>query len=141
MRFIYNDGGRADAGYKGSAGDCTVRAVAIATEQPYQTVYDNLFALNKINNKNPKHHSPRDGTTSMKTIKSYLVSKGFIWKATMLIGSGCKVHLKDSELPSGRIIVRVSKHLSAVVDGVINDTFDPSRDGTRCVYGYFIKGE
>ena len=31
----------------------------------------------------------------------------------------------------------VSKHITAVVDGVIHDTFDPSRDGTRCVYGYW----
>jgi hypothetical protein len=26
-----------------------------------------------------------------------------------------------------------------VIDGVIHDTFDPSRGGTRCVYGYWIK--
>lgn len=42
-----------------------------------------------------------------------------------------------AELPSGRLIVAVSRHLCAVIDGVIHDTFDPSRDGTRCVYGYF----
>jgi hypothetical protein len=33
----------------------------------------------------------------------------------------------------------VSKHYCAVIDGVIHDTSDPSRDGTRCVYGYWIK--
>jgi hypothetical protein len=27
------------------------------------------------------------------------------------------------------------------VDGIINDTYDCSREGTRCVYGYFTKGE
>jgi hypothetical protein len=27
----------------------------------------------------------------------------------------------------------------AVIDGVIHDTYDPSRDGKRCVYGYFTK--
>jgi hypothetical protein len=30
-----------------------------------------------------------------------------------------------------------SRHLVAVIDGVIHDTHDCSRDGTRCVYGYF----
>jgi hypothetical protein len=35
--------------------------------------------------------------------------------------------------------VRVSKHLSAVIDGVIQDTHNPSRGGSRCVYGYYIK--
>jgi hypothetical protein len=55
----------------------------------------------------------------------------------MRVGSGCRVHLRADELPPGRLIVRVSKHVAAVIDGVIHDTFDCSRGGTRCVYGYF----
>jgi hypothetical protein len=69
----------------------------------------------------------------------YLKSIGWKWVPTMHIGQGCKVHLKASELPPGRLVVSVSKHLVAVIDGVIHDTYDPSRDGTRCVYGYYIK--
>ena len=47
MDFVYNDGGRAAAGYKGRVGDCVVRAIAIATQKPYQDVYDaiNVLAL------------------------------------------------------------------------------------------------
>lgn len=56
---------------------------------------------------------------------------------TMAIGSGCKVHLRADELPTGRLVVSVSKHLVAVVDGVVHDTHDPRRGGTRCVYGYW----
>jgi hypothetical protein len=133
--FIENDGGREAAGYKGKAGDCTVRAIAIATGKPYQEVYSDLFAENKI--RNPRKSSPRDGGTPMKTIHKYLKSLGWSWVPTMQIGSGCKVHLKQDELPRGNIIVRLSGHLCAVIDGVINDTYDPSRDGTRCVYGYW----
>ena len=135
--FTYNDGGREAAGYKGIAGDCTVRAIAIATGKSYQEVYGDLFAQNKISN--PRKSSPRDGGTSMKTIHKYLKSLGWEWVATMHIGSGCKVHLKKDELPSGTIIARLSKHLCAVVDGIVNDTYDSSRDGTRCVYGYWRK--
>jgi len=40
MKFQFNDGGRTAAGYKGSAGDCVVRSVAIATGLPYQQIYD-----------------------------------------------------------------------------------------------------
>ena len=40
MKFQFNDGGRIAAGYKGSAGDCVVRSVAIATGLPYQKIYD-----------------------------------------------------------------------------------------------------
>ena len=58
----------------------------------------------------------------------------------MAIGQGCKVHLRADELPTGRLIVAVSKHITAVIDGVIHDTHDCSRSGTRCVYGYFTEG-
>ena len=57
----------------------------------------------------------------------------------MFIGSGCKVHLRNDELPAGRLIVCLSRHYTAVIDGVIHDTHDPSRGGTRCVYGYWRK--
>jgi hypothetical protein len=56
----------------------------------------------------------------------------------MFIGQGCKVHLREGELPMGRLVVNLSKHFTAVIDGVVYDTHDPTRDGTRCVYGYWI---
>jgi hypothetical protein len=62
---------------------------------------------------------------------------GWVWTPTMQIGSGCTVHLRPSELPSGRLVVSVSKHLTAMIDGVIHDTHDCSRRGKRCVYGYW----
>ena len=140
MNWIYNDGGRAEAGYKNSDSDCTVRAVAIATEQDYKTVHKELSTLNKQSR--PKGRtSSRYANTTMKTIKKYMDSLGWKWVATMGIGTGCKVHLNKDELPTGRVVARVSRHLTAVVDGVINDTFDCSRDGLRCVYGYWIKSE
>jgi hypothetical protein len=57
----------------------------------------------------------------------------------MKVGIGCQVHLRPDELPTGTLIVKVSKHLTAVVDGIIEDTHDPSRGGKRCVYGYYRK--
>jgi hypothetical protein len=55
----------------------------------------------------------------------------------MKIGQGTTVHLRTEELPTGRLVVRLSGHLCAVIDGVIHDTHDPSRQGTRCVHGYW----
>jgi hypothetical protein len=46
----------------------------------------------------------------------------------MRIGSGCKVHLTDGELPGGRLVVSVSGHWTAVIDGEIRDTHDPQRE-------------
>ncbi len=66
-----------------------------------------------------------------------MTALGFKFVPTMGIGTGCKVHLRDGELPMGRIIARVSRHYVAVIDGVLHDTYDASRGGTRCVYGYW----
>ena len=47
--FIYNDGGRAAAGFKGNTRDCVTRAIAIVTGKPYKEVYDALNELSKQN--------------------------------------------------------------------------------------------
>ena len=39
MEYVFDDGGRACAGYRGATGDCVTRAIAIAMELPYQDVY------------------------------------------------------------------------------------------------------
>lgn len=141
MQFLLNDGGRTEAGFKGSAGDCVVRAVAIASGKPYREIYDALSEgcrTQRMTRRSKKKSSARDGVNvTRKWFKDYMASIGFEWTPTMRIGQGCRCHLRDDELPSGRLVVAVSKHAVAVIDGIINDTHDPSRDGTRCVYGYY----
>jgi hypothetical protein len=136
--WIYDDGGRAAAGYKGEAGDCVVRAIAIASQLPYQKVYDDLFRAAKEQRLiRRRKRSPRDGVYKQ-VFRRYLEELGWKFIPTMSIGSGCKVHLRADELPQGRVVVSVSKHLVAVVDGVVHDIYDPRRGGMRCVYGYFV---
>ena len=62
---------------------------------------------------------------------------GFDWVPCMSLGTGCQVHMHKDELPGGVIIVSLSRHYAAVIDGVVHDIYDPSRNGTRCVYGYW----
>lgn len=145
MLFVRDDGGRAAAGYKGTAGDCVCRAIAIAAALPYRQVYDALALGNKGERRTKRsgrstgRRTAREGIhTARKWFKDYMRAIGFRWVACMGIGTGCKVHLTDGELPAGRLVVAVSGHYTAVVDGVIHDLYDPSRGGTRCVYGYFI---
>lgn len=139
--YIYNDGGRAEAGFKGRTGDCVTRAIAIVTDIPYQQVYDDLNALAKTAGPCKRRSGKQSARTGMyrRTYRSYLESPGWVWVPTMTIGSGCRVHLTAGELPSGRLIVKVSKHAVAVINGMIHDTHDCSRAGKRCVYGYFHK--
>jgi len=152
MKFEFNDGGRQAAGYKGTTGDCVCRSIAIITGQSYQEVYDALNQLSKdmgkwhvynlvktdYGNSYQKASSARTGV-QRKIYDKYLKDLGYEWIATMGIGTGCQTHLKSDELPAGRLIVRVSKHLTAIIDGVIHDNHDCSREGTRCVYGYYYK--
>ena len=149
-KFEFNDGGRKAAGFKGEASDCVTRAITIATAIPYQTVYDELHA--RLDAYAASHRDRvakriargdgRSGTTPRNGVHKkiygpYLKELGWKWCPTMAIGSGCKVHLRSDELPSGKLIVEVSRHLVTVINGVIHDTHDCSRGGTRCVYGYW----
>lgn len=140
--WVYDDGGREAAGFKGTAGDCVCRAISIATEKPYREVYDliNQYAKREHRGKRKKGISSAREGVYKDTIRKVMEHYGWTWVPCMTIGSGCKVHLREDELPGGRIICSLSKHCTAVIDGVIHDTYDPSREGTRCVYGYFRKG-
>lgn len=146
MKFIYSDGGRMKAGFKGQTRDCVTRAIAIATGKPYKEVYNALHKLAK-DMKVSGNPSPRTGV-QRKVYDRYLKSIGWVWCPTMGIGTGCQVHLTDGELPPGRLIVRLSKHLTVVADGIIYDNHNPQRSTVhyhesgikvahRCVYGYY----
>ena len=165
MKYIYNDGGRKAAGFKGSAGDCVCRAITIVSGRPYDEVYKAL-AHGSGNERMSKGRTARNGIhVRRKWFKDYMRSLGFVWVPTMGIGTGCRVHLNENELPLGRLVVAVSKHYTAVIDGVIHDTHDPTDRGVtiypagclinipkgarrlangsyayspeRCVYGYW----
>lgn len=140
MKFIYNDGGRDT---EKPQRDCVTRAIAIATGKPYREVYEAMCSINFNSRSDIEctggNRADRGVDTKCKGFKDYMKSISWKWTPTMKIGSGCKVHLREGELPSGKLIVSVSHHLVAVIDGVINDTHDCSRGGTRCVYGYWTE--
>jgi len=123
MKWSYDDGGRAKAGYVGHPGDCVCRAIAIATGKPYQEVYGALNEVGKSMRQTRRVRASSARTWVARPVyERYLKSIGWRFVPTMKIGSGCRVHLNDGELPQGRIICRLSKHLVAVIDGVIHGT-------------------
>ena len=129
MEFVFNDGGRSKYFKANKVGDCVTRAIAIATGKDYKEVYE---LVGKI-----VGYSPRNGI-GHKDTKKVMERFGGRWHACMGIGSGCRVHLRGGEVPMrGTIVCSCSGHLVAVVEGIINDTYDPSRMGNRCVYGYW----
>lgn len=146
LPFVHHDGGRNRSGFTGTADDCVTRAIAIATGRPYREIYERLAQGNaneratKRSTANSGRRTARHGiNTKRQWFTDYMQSLGWSWMPTMLIGQGCKTHLAVGELPMGRLIVAVSRHYTTVIDGVIHDTWDCSRGGTRCVYGFWSK--
>lgn len=142
LPFVQDDGGRTAAGFKGTTGDCVTRAIAIATGRDYSEIYD--LVNDEARRERPgaklrkgKRSSARTGVFKP-TTRRLMEALGWKWVPTMHVGQGAKVHLREGELPGGRLVVAVSKHLCAVVNGVVHDTHDPARGGMRCVYGYWM---
>ena len=129
MEWKYNDGGRSKYFSAKRVNDCVVRSIAIATNKDYKEVYQTIKRI--------IGYTPRNGVYKKDT-KKVMEHFGGTWVSCSGIGRRLKMHLKSSEMPlQGRIIAQVTKHLTCIIDGVINDTYDPSRHGTRMVYGYW----
>lgn len=119
MDFIWNDGGRARSGFVGQAADCVTRAIAIATGRLYREVYEELgLAAEK---------SPRNGM-NLGVASSYLLKRQFAQH-------DCHGQaLPMDALPKGIVVALLfkdrgrSRHLCAVIDGVIYDTWNPYED-------------
>ena len=150
-------------------GDCVVRAFAIALygpdveEHQYKHVYKDYCRLIREwafdGRSNAMKRLYRDGTRHTKpdypphkdVIKAYAEENGFTWTATAgghLQGGPPTetVHVRPDELPGGRLVLVLSKHYSAFIDGKLYDSWDTSVSrhveadggrGWRMVYGYY----
>jgi hypothetical protein len=147
MPWVYNDGGFSTSGltkHRRKYGSPVVAAIAIAEQRPYAEVYDELRHaqfdfLWRARSKRKKEHSgdPHHGVF-VEVFKPYLLDRGWEWTPTMGIGTGVTMHLDYEEIPDLPLfIARISKTLVCVVNGVAQYTWDPSRDGSRAMYGYF----
>lgn len=129
MNYKYNDGGRKAAGYKGVAGDCGARAMAIALQLDYKAVYKELSQANEDNGRS---RSARNGIMK-DTLTEVLKRHGWIWmKAPTFEGRKARC----SDMPLGRVIAKQARHFVAVIDGVAHDNWNSS---ARMVYGYWAK--
>ncbi len=144
MEWKYATGGREKYFEKTDVNDCVCRAISLATGKDYKDVYDliNSYAKQEIDENEimNTYSSARNGVSKKLTHK-ILTDLGFKWTPTMIFGKGCKTHLRENELPKGTLIVSLSKHVACVKNGTLYDTYDCSREGNRCVYGYYKKGK
>lgn len=119
MELVWNDGGRAAAGFVGTAGDCVVRAIAIATNEDYRAVYDALGEAALV--------TPRNGVSAV-VFSPYLAKRG--WRSQAIAASQ-----RPTSLPHGVVLVRFEHeeprrrgHVCCVIDQVVHDTWNPFDD-------------
>src|SRR5262245_1202171 len=142
--FQFNDGGRASAGINGSNGDCVTRAIAIATGKCYLEVYNALqnglrhqieierrreLEYGLLRQIKPKA-TPLTGLDE-RVFAPYLKWLGWEFVHKPLGPDGKPLRLQPKSLPKGRLIVLVSRHLVAVIDGVLHDTYYSAARGRR----------
>ena len=127
ITFKKTNGGRKEAGYKGNAGDCVIRSIAIATGKPYKEVYDQLHIRQKsfCQKIGMKQRSIRRGVYPQ-VWQPYAESLGFKYL------DGSKKFTWDTLPKNKTLIIVVDRHLSCVINGVIHDSWDPS---SKEIYG------
>jgi hypothetical protein len=127
--WVYNDGGRAEAGYKGTARDCSVRAIAIVLDIAYKVIYEDLREFLSSRGE----PSPRNGIDD-EYLNRYLKNLGFHYTK-----AAANVSLHRDELPLGRVIATTRNHVVAVIDGIFHDNWNPNAKTTQTLEGYWVK--
>lgn len=118
LPWVYDDGGRADAGFKGRAGDCVTRAIAIAAGLPYRQVYDLVHEAGRTAG---RASAARTGVPS--AVSAAILTE-WGWEYRPLVCDAA--HLTAEDMPDVPVFIAALKrrHWSAVIDGVIHDTWN-----------------
>lgn len=140
IAFTPDDGGRHAAGFRGSTGDCVVRAIAIASELPYAYIYATLAAGNAA--QRPSRYDTRKRGAGIRSCRAGICARRAWFKRQMqewgFRWTPLRARLRHADLPAhGRLVIELDTHLCAVIDGVLRDTHDCSIFGTRRTYGYW----
>ena len=129
MKYQYNDGGRKAAGFKGTAGDCGARSMAIALGLDYKAVYKELA---QANSDCGHAKSARNGIYQV-VFADVLKSYGWVWMPAPKFENR---KARCSDMPAGVVIAKQARHFVAVIDGVAHDSWDCTH---KMVYGYWAK--
>ena len=141
LDFIYNDGGRISAGYKELTRDCVTRAITIAADLDYKFVHDCINRACKQERKylgftrtiirRVKHGKFNADEGVTRRVIDEFVLGGLCWNWISTVN-----HNTFLDLPSkGKLLVLLSNHLVAVIDGVIHDLGNSSY--SRPILGYY----
>lgn len=120
--MLLDDSGRSKSTRPKQKNDCTVRAIALVRGMGYDEAYDLMAEEGRKCSK---------GFDIVKWLKKQSWAKKMAFPAVkgerrMNPAKFCETYKE------GKYICRVSKHVFAVIDGVVHDTFESRPD--RCIY-------
>ena len=100
--------------------DCVLRAMSILTNKSWNEVYNELSNL-----------ASYDGLMidSVEFVEKYLDSKYL-----RSCHDSKTVEEFAKEFPKGKYAITMNGHITALIDGIIYDTFDPSKRIMRCAW-------
>tara|TARA_R100001460_G_scaffold64215_1_gene104423 strand:- start:569 stop:967 length:399 start_codon:yes stop_codon:yes gene_type:complete len=130
MEYIQTDGGRKAAGYKTTRdyqGDCVVRSISIALDQPYTATFLEMMELGM----------EMGGYPNIKPVyEEYLRRKGWVKQRCPRDFKNKLIKLEDWIFRDTAIVLN-SGHLTCVKDGAVHDSWDCRY---RPVNTYYVKG-
>ena len=124
---VYNCNPSYRDGRRYEKGDCVIRAFATAAGIKWLDAFELL-----VDNARKTFNVPNDQLNYATVFKNY----GFERKAVKVIKGKKRMNLEDfcKKHKKGRFIVKVANHLTAVVDGICYDTWNPAN---KCIYWYY----
>ena len=113
----HNDGGLKESRFKSKRqrGDCVIRSIALATDQPYDQVFDALCDVAKETGFLPNQDE---------TYETYLRRLGWKKHKPQRNFGGSLKRLENFNSEGKTCIVRVRRHLVTIKDNVILDSWD-----------------
>ena len=131
--YRYDDGGREAAGYRGRIGDCVVRAIAICTGEDYRAVYLTMAEHMKRNGHaaSGNAYATRERNRKAPRSKGQLIARRVQDRVLEVYGfrkvslpAGARPTFTEAHRRYGDCILGTTKHVAAVVNDALRDTFD-----------------
>ena len=129
MKFKEYDAGRSTSFRPKQGRDCVVRVYAIMMDIPYDSAYETFAGLGR-----------KSGCSTPKRMWQNLLCDHAVVELRFPAVSGQKrMNLISfcNEYRLGTFLVQMAGHVTAVIDGVVHDVFEPRHNG--CVYAAWRK--
>lgn len=111
-------------------GDCVIRAISTILEQPWEVTYDELTSIGRKYGRMPNDRN---------VFHRYLTSVGYTKMKEPRTEDNKKIRICDyvNDNPNFTAIASLgNRHVAAIVDGVVYDIWDSSRE---ILHTYYVK--